>query len=335
MAVLKLGVDFGTSHIAILKLNKGVVLQEPTIVALDAESSELKVLEIGRNAKKMVGKASDKVALVSPVQEGTIKNIAVASEFLKACLLRVVGDEAPSRIDAVFSVPCGSTPEERNKLQEAAYNAGISNLQFVPAVIATALHEGWDITSSRSIMIVSIGGGNTDIGVIALSRIVEGCSVNIGGGLMDKITQELIMESKGLEVGIMSAERIKKEVASLYSNDISTSDVSGIDVVTKTPRADKISAKELNAAVQGFYLTIVAAMQNLINLCSPDVVADLTENGAIVCGGDSKILGLEQFLSKRLNIPVRVSEKPELCTVLGLSELIKNEELLCRVIREN
>ncbi|MCL2540218.1 MAG: rod shape-determining protein [Firmicutes bacterium] len=321
MPKLQLGIDFGSSNITMVRADKGIVLREAAVVAITGQ----KAVEFGNAAKKLVGKTKAGTDIIAPMQEGVLVNAEAGSLLLKAFVRRSWAEVAPSRIDAVFSVPLGSAPEERNALQAASYMAGISTVRFVPSSLAAALGADFNLESDKSVIIANLGGGITDIAVISGGMVVSGCSISVGGGLMDSMTAEMLANTKGLKVSTMSAERIKKDISSLYKNDISTSIASGT----------KISAAELNAAVQGFCLTVISAIKNVLAEVSDEILEECVKSGLILCGGSAKINGIEKFFGSRLGVPAVLAAEPELCVAIGLQKLLNNPTLLKKVIEEN
>lgn len=336
MATIDIAIDMGSEYTTIFKKGSGIVLKEPTVLCLQKSGKTSKVKEIGLKAKKMAGRTGTGFAVVHPVCEGVIKNVDLCIEMLNYFLSKIVGDTfMRPKIRAVVTIPCGLNEEEIADYEKVMYGANICRVHLVPSIIASAI--GCDIKTSqpRGSLVVDIGGGKTEIGVISLNSIVSGCLLSIGGKLMDTAIIEYVKDLFNINISESTAERIKHEVASLYSSDRSSTQFSGADISSSRPITEVVSAGQISIAVSTFYDDIIRTIEGVINSCKPDIIEDITEAGVVVLGGGSGITGLENYFKKRLDMPVIVTENASEATILGAGKLVSDEFLLESVLREN
>ncbi len=336
MAVIDIAIDMGSCYTTIFKKGSGIVLREPSCVCLQKTTKGDRVKEIGQKAKKMQGRTGVGAAVVFPICEGVIRNVDLCIEMLNYFLSKVVPTTViRPKVRAVVTLPCGLSSEEVSDYEKVCYGANIGRLYFVPAILASAIGDEVQTSQSRGSLVVNIGGGKTEIAVVGLDSIVHGCMLSIGGKLMDTSIIEYVNTLFNINISENTAEKIKVEVASLYENDRSSIEFSGSDVSSSRPVTEVASAKQISIAVSTFYDDIIKAINGIINVCKPDIVADITESGVVVSGGGSQITGLENYFRKSLNLPVKVSENATNSVILGAGKLISDEFLLEKVMREN
>lgn len=336
MATIEIAIDLGSSFVTIYKKGSGIVLKEPSVVCIQAGGKTPKVVETGIKAKKMQGRTGENLIIVSPICEGIVKNVELATVMLKSFIQKIVPTSLiKPKINALVCVPCGITNEELKDLEKVAYLSGVVKLQFVPSVMASAMGDRLKTSSPRGYVIVNIGGGTTEVAVISLNTILNACSVGIGGKLMDMSVSEYIKDHYKIVVSEQTAEKIRKDIGSLYDSDKSNIEFSGADISSSRPVTDVISAADIKTAVCYFYDRIAEAVQVTINACKPDIISDISDTGIIVAGGASLITGLEQYFRSRLNLPVTLSEHPDNAVVLGAAALLNDPKLLQAVIDNN
>lgn len=336
MAAIEIAIDLGSSFTTIYKKGSGIVLKEPSVVCIQAGGKNLKVIEVGLKAKKMQGRTGENLVIVSPICEGIVKNMELAVVMLKSFIQKIVpASLVKSKISALVCVPCGVTDEELKDLEKVIYLSGIGKLQFVPSVIASAMGDRLKTSSPRGYVVVNIGGGTTEVAVISLNTILNACSIGIGGKLMDISVSEYIKDHYNILISGATAEKIRKDIGSLYDSDKSNIEFSGADISSSRPVTDVIGAGDVKTAVCYFYDRIAEAVQVTINSCKPDIIADITDTGIIVAGGAALITGLEQYFKSCLNLPVTLSEQPENAVILGAAALINDQRLLQAVIDNN
>lgn len=336
MATIDIAIDMGSTNTVIYKRGSGIVLREPSVVCLQTGGKHVKVKEIGLKAKKMQGRTGENTTVVYPVCEGVVKNVDLCIAMLKHFISKVIPTGAfRPKIRAILCVPCGLNSEELNDYEKVMYGAGVGRLQIIPSILAAGIGEELKTSQARGSIVVNIGGGTTEVAVISLNSIVSGCSVAIGGRLMDTTLIEYVQKVFGIKISEISAEKIKHEIASLYENDKSNIEFSGADVSSNRPVSDVIGARDVRRAVISFYDDIIKTIQAVINTCKPDIISDITEVGAVVSGGGANITGLENYFRKVLNMPVLVSEQAENSVILGAGKLLSDEYLLNKILEEN
>ncbi len=337
MATIDIAIDMGSSNTVIYKRGSGIVLREPSVVCLATGGKHAKVKEIGLKAKKMQGRTGENTVVVYPVCEGVIKNVDLSIEMLKHFISKILPQNTllKPKIRAVVCVPCGLSQEELADYERVMYGAGIGRLHIIPSILAAAIGDELKTSQARGSIVVNIGGGTTEIAVISLNSIVSGCSVAVGGRLMDTALIEYTQDYFNIRISEISAERIKHEIASLYETDKSNMEFSGADVSSNRPVSDVIGAKDVRKAIVTFYDDIIYTIQAVINTCNPDIISDITESGVVVSGGGANITGLENYFRKELAMPVIVSDQAENSVILGAGKLLSDEFLLNKILEEN
>ncbi len=337
MATIDIAIDLGSSNTVIYKRGSGIVLREPSVVCLNTSGKHAKIKEIGIKAKKMQGRTGDNTVVVYPVCEGVIKNVDLSIAMLKHFISKILPQNTlfKPKIRAVVCVPCGLTSEELADYEKVMYGAGVGRLHLVPSILAAAIGDELKTSQARGSIAVNIGGGTTEVAVISLNSIVSGCSVAIGGRLMDTALIEYVQNYFNVRISEVSAEKIKHEIASLYETDKSNIEFNGADVSSNRPVSDVIGARDVRRAVVSFYDDIITTIEAVINTCNPDIISDITEAGVVVSGGGANITGLENYFRKNLNMPVIVSDQAENSVILGAGKLLSDEYLLNKVLEEN
>ncbi|HEY8418852.1 MAG TPA: rod shape-determining protein [Clostridia bacterium] len=335
MSKINLALELGSSNTSIYMEGLGIVLREASQIAFLEKVSEKSIIEAGSKVKKMLGKTSDKTIIVSPVQEGVVVDKTAAAAMLKEFLKRVIKSRFLMRIRAIVCVPCGLTKEQRLDYETVCLKAGISEVILVESVLAAGLGIGLSLESSKGMALIDIGGGITDIAVMSNCSIISGCSVFAGGNVMDAAIADYIQKKYGLIIGQTTAERLKIEIGSLYSNDLAEVKVSGMDQRTQNPSYAIVTAKDIKEAIEPIYLKIASSAEAIINVCPPEIAADIYKNGIFLTGGAANILGIEQFLGSRLKISVKVVTDASYATILGAGKLLGDEQLLQNIFEQN
>ena len=316
MAKIHLIVEIGSSNTYIYRIGSGLVLAESTLVATKFGREEL--FAVGSDAKKLVGKTSEAITVISPVQNGIISNKPMAIEMFGAFLKKVV----PSKtifdiIDVSICISNGLTDSQIEDLKEVIYSQGIGNIEIVYSSIVSLVGADININKPSAVISLNIGGGTTDFAVVSLNEIVTGFTINFGGIDMDEAIRQYIYNTKRLEISILSAEKLKNECLSLYENDTSNMEVSGIDIDTKKPRSEVILSTDIRVSVLHFFDNICSGLEHLINLCSPEIASDIAPNGIVLTGGVANLVGVEDYIIKKVGLPCFVPEEPSIATVVG------------------
>lgn len=315
MKKCELVIELGSSNTTIYMSGSGIVLREPSLVAVKSNSSGL--FEVGAKAKKMIGKTSNSIMVFSPIKSGTIIDEKYAELMLKEFLKKIVKNSVVSKVNAVFCISNGLSDAQLSAFKSVAYFAGISDVKFANCCLASLLGAGVNVSKPSATICVNIGGGTTDLAVISLNEIINGFSINFGGIDMDISIKDYILNTYSLDISLSTAEKLKNECGSLYVHDTTNLEVSGIDVATKRPMSMIVTSTDVRIAIQHFFENLSLGIEHLINLCSAEVVSDIASNGIFVTGGVANIVGLENFLKKKLSLPVTIPDEPENCEILG------------------
>lgn len=314
MAKEKFVIELGSSNTVIYKVGYGIVLKEPTIVAISNEKSNN--CEVGFKAKKMQGKTDNSYSIIEPIEHGVIVNEDALALMLKSFLDKVV-ENKHGKIEVTFCVSIGLTDNQLMSFKNVAYVCKISDVNFVNVCLSALKGANVKIDSSKAVMCVNLGGGTCNFAVASLDKTLEGFSINFGGKDIDQAILEYVYAVKNMEISLSIAEKIKNECASLYLQDTTNMEICGVDVDTKRPVNEIITSQEIKDAIFSFFVNIKKGIEHLIKQCSADVVNDITQNGIYLVGGLSLITGLENYLTRELGLAIVIPEEPENCTVLG------------------
>lgn len=334
MAKMDIAIDLGTSFTSIFVAGNGVVLREPSAIAYFTGGNKQHLRAVGYDAYDMIGKAPEKTKVVCPIADGIIKDpdaaAAMLGEFIKLILPQSYIKKP--RIRAIIGVPTGITVEERKMYEDVVMRAAVDEVVMVNSIMLSAIGIDLPIDATYGGFIASIGGGLTEIAVISLCGIVKGCSINIGGDMIDRTLIDSIHGIYSLKLDLNTVRDIKDKIASLIRNDRASVKVAGIDTSTKNIKEDVIAADRLYGAIYVYYANIMDAIESVINSCSPSVVGEIRKNGIHIVGGGAKIPGLERVMSDRLGISVHVAQDPQYATVVGAGKLISDPYLIEDII---
>ena len=332
MKKFKFAIEMGGGYTCIYVKDEGLALKEPTLIAAEPTNEGYKVIAMGNDAKKLVGKTKENVEIFTPCAYGEHSNYEYSVILLKHFLTKV--GFKPHEDNALVIVPCGLTAHEKENLLNVCEGANLAYVVMVPSVLCSCVGEGRNIDSSKVNMVVDIGGTATDIGVLNMSGLIKGATVGIGGKSMDAAIVNFLAYSQGLVVGLPTAEILKNEVGSLYTNDTLNMEITGVDAQSKTPKTVVILSNDLRKAIEPFYSEIVRAIDTTINTLPPEIVADIINNKILLVGGCSKMQGLEDYLKKHLNYPVEVSQDVDNVSILGAGKLLSDQQLLEEIIKK-
>lgn len=334
MAKMDIAIDLGTSFTSIYVSGNGIVLHEPSVIAYQCNGGRRSILAVGNEAYEMMGKVPDKTKVVCPIVDGTIKFPEDCARMLGEFMKKILPQSyiIKPKVSAIVGVPTGITVDERKMYEEVLMRAGIEEISMVSNIILAAVGIDLPISSTYGGYIVSVGGGVTDIAVLSLSGVVTGCSINIGGDMIDKTLSDSICGICRLKVDLATVRRVKEQISSLIRNDCATATVSGIDLKTKMIRSQSVSADQLYNAVYVYYKNILDAMESVINSCSPAVAAEIQKNGINIVGGGAKIPGFARIAEDRLKLRVNIPQSPQYATALGAGKLLSDQSLLDEIL---
>jgi rod shape-determining protein MreB len=327
-----IGIDLGTANTLVMVKGRGIVIDEPSVVAVDRNSK--KILAIGSEAKRMVGRTPANIVAVRPLKDGVISDFDVTERMLQY-FIRAVHDRfgfGIPRPRVVIGIPSGVTEVEKRAVHDAALNAGARAAFLVEEPMAAAIGAGLPIMEPAGCLIVDIGGGTTEVAVIALGGIVVSTSIRVAGDEMDQEIMAYSRQVHNMLIGERTAEEIKIDAGSAYPlEDEQTVEIRGRDLATGLPKSVEVSTVELRDALSGSISAIVEAVRSTIEVTPPELVADLMNRGIALAGGGALLRGLDRRLSQETKFPVLVAEDPLSCVVRGTGEVLEEAALLAKV----
>lgn len=325
----KYAIEIGGSYTRIYVKDNGFALCEPTLVAAEPSPQGYQIIGLGQEAKKMMGRTNDSVEVFSPVSNGQINNY----EYLKALLEYFFAklDFKKKRDSIMVLVNCGLAQKDRDDFTTLLYEIGFREVILIPTVICSCIGAGKNISSTKTNMIVNIGGANTDIAVINMNSIIKGATLGIGGRAVDVAIANTIAYNQGIVIGLATSEKLKSEVGSLYPNDTLNMEVTGVDIESKVPRSYIISSNDLLVVLEPFFDEILRSIDVTITSLPPEISSDIMNNGVLFVGGMSKIAGLDQYLKTRFKYPFKIIEDGENVSILGAGKLLDDPELLKKI----
>lgn len=336
MAGIEIAIKIGTSHTSIFMSGNGIVLHEPTYVAFSDARHGRTLRATGRRAKLMLGKTPEKTTVISPISAGVITDYESCSVMMRDFISKIIPDTFFSpKIKAVLCVPCGLSFEDRKSYEDVCLHSGVNDIVVIESIVAAAVGANLPVNSPNGGVCVNIGGGTTDIAVMSLGGIVSGCSVNIGGQAMDEAVKDMILDKYRLNIGVLTAEKAKEEIASLYENDMSSVKVSGMDAATRSPSSATIKSQDVREVILPLYNRIANQITSIINVCPAELGSNVYRSGIMLTGGGSKLPGLDRLFKSRLNLPVKLEENPDYTIINGAGRLINDPELLAVIVSQN
>ncbi len=326
MVKYKYAIEIGGSYTKIYVKDNGFALCEPTLVAAEPTAQGYKVLALGNAAKEMLGKTNDFVEVFSPISNGQINNYEYLKELLIYFFEKLNFKRKRDNVIVLTSVAI--SPKSKETFLSLMYEIGFKQVMLIPSIICSLIGAGKNISSTKTNMIVNIGGANTDIAVVNMNSIIKGASLGLGGRAVDVAIANTMAYSHGLVIGLGTSEKLKLEVGSLYLNDTLNMEVTGVDVESKLPRSYIISSSDLLPVLEPFYDEIIRTLDVTITSLPPELTSDIINNGVYFVGGMSQINGLENFLKRKFKYPFKIVEDGENVTILGAGKLLDDLKLL-------
>ena len=316
MAIAKdIGIDLGTASVLVYVKGKGVVLNEPSVVAMDKTTGKL--LKVGTDAQAMLGRTPGNIIAIRPLREGVISDYDMTERMLKEFIHRVAGFSF-FKPGVIICVPSGITEVEERAVIDAGIQAGARKVYLIEEPVAAAIGAGIDITQPDGHMVVDIGGGTADIAVISLSGVVESASIKIAGDQLNEAVVKYMRRKHNLLVGERTAEEMKKQIGCVFPKDEEeTMDVKGRCLLTGLPKVVTVSSTEMMDAFEEPVERIMEAIHSVLERTPPELVADVSTNGIIMTGGGSLVYGFDKLVSARTGIHTTVAEDAISCVVLG------------------
>ncbi len=327
----KIAIDLGTCNSLVLIPGKGVVLNEPSVVAVSV--SENKILAVGKEAKEMIGRTPEDIKVYRPLREGVIADYRVTQAMLRYFIKKTAGRFHFFKPELVISVPAGITSTERRAAVEAAISAGAKQAFVAKEPILSAIGAGIPINSSSGHMIIDIGGGTSEVAVISLGGIVTSCSIRIGGDKLDVAIAEYTKKKYNLAIGEQSAEEIKIKIGTaLPQKQEKFLEIRGRDLISGLPRNIKISSNEVCEAVSDVLAEVVQVVKQVLSQTPPELSADVMNKGMILAGGGSLLPKINELIAQSTGVPCFIAEDPLFCVVKGTGLVLENLDTYKKVI---
>ena len=331
-----MAIDLGTANTLVYVKGQGIILNEPSVVAVVNEGGKNRVLTVGAEAKEMLGRSPGNIEVIRPLQDGVIADFEVAEEMLKYFIQKVHKRKTFTSPIVIICVPSGSTAVERRAIQESAERAGARQAYLIEEPMAAAIGAGLPVTEPSGSMVVDIGGGTTEVGILSLGGIVYSASVRTGGDKMDEAIIGYLRRHHNLLIGLQSAERLKKQIGTAYppeEGDGEKMEVKGRDLVNGIPKEIVLTQRDVCDAISEPVGAIIDAVKRALENCAPELAADIVDRGIILTGGGSLMAGIDIVLRKATGLPVTVSEEALLCVVLGTGKVLEQRNILQDVLR--
>ena len=325
----KIGIDLGTSTVLVYVKGEGIVINEPSLVALNRDGT--KILAVGRQAAEMVGRTPETITIVRPMREGVIADFVVTEGMLHYFIAKVQGRQRIFRPEIMICVPSGVTSVERRAVTEAAISAGAKQAWLIDEPLAAAIGADLPISQPSGHAICDIGGGTTEIAVISLSGMVVAHSIRVGGNRIDDAIAAFVKRKHNLLIGERTAEEVKVTIGSaLAPKEMLTMDVRGRDIVSGLPKNIVLNSREVAEAIQDPLAQIVGAVRGVLEETPPELAADIYDKGIVLTGGGALLRNLDRYLVMHTGVPAIVADDPQTCVARGTGLALEHFEVLKR-----
>ena len=323
MFTRKIGIDLGTCNSLVFVPSKGIILNEPSVVAVSL--SENRILAVGQEAKEMLGKTPDTIKIYRPLRDGVIADYRVAEAMIKYFIKKILGRFRFLKPDIVVGIPAGITSTEKRAVIEAGNNAGARAVYVVKEPVLAAIGAGIPINSCSGNMIIDIGGGTSEFAVISLGGVVVSKSLRVAGDKIDRAILEYIKKKYNLAIGDQTAEEIKLKIGTaIPEKKPEFLNVRGGDLVSGLPVNIKVSSNEICGAISGRLSEIILAIKQILKETPPELAADIIDKGMIVSGGGALLKNIDELISRSTDVPCFIAEDPLLCVAKGTGVVIDN-----------
>ena len=322
-----IGIDLGTANVLIYIKGQGIVLDEPSVVALDSETK--RIVAVGRDARDMLGRTPGRVQAIRPMKDGVIADFEVTDIMLNHFIKKVNGRSLFSRPRILICCPSNITQVEKNAIKEAAERTGARKVFLEEEPKVAAVGAGLDISKPSGNMVIDIGGGTTDIAVLSLGGIVTSASLKIAGNVFDNDIIKYIKDKYKLLVGERTAEEIKIKIGTVYPENLNEKmEVKGRDLVTGLPHSITVCSAEIEEALRESMFQIITQTKTVLEDTPPELSSDIIDKGIVLTGGGAMINGLDKLLAHELKVPVFLADSPLTCVVEGTGVLLENVHLI-------
>jgi rod shape-determining protein MreB len=329
-----MAIDLGTANTLVVLKGQGVVLNEPSVVAIAENNGKKTVLAVGDEAKTMLGRTPGNISAIRPLRDGVIADFIVTEEMIKHFIKKVHKNKTFANPRILICVPTGSTPVERKAIQDSALAAGARRVQLIEEPIAAAIGAGLPISEATGSMVVDIGGGTTEIAVMSLGGLVYSKSLRIAGDGMDTALVTYMRKEYNLLIGDSTAEKIKKEIGTAIPSNNNTYAVKGRDLRSGTPKEVNITEEDTAEALNGILKDMVNGIKDALENTPPELSADLVDMGLTLTGGGALLKNIDKRFSKETGLPVFIADDPLACVAIGTGKALDQEEIFSTMLSE-
>ena len=328
-----IGIDLGTANTLVYMKGRGIIMREPSVVAVDPRSDELRVRSVGHEAKAVIGRAPGSIVAVRPLKDGVIADFDITANMLETFLKKACGNSMFSRPRVVICIPSGVTEVERRAVRQAALKASARQVSVIEEPMAAAIGAGLPISEPTGSMIVDIGGGTAEIAVISLGGIVASRSVRMAGDMFDQAIIAFIKRKYNLLIGERTAEQIKIEIGSAYALDPElTMEIKGRNLVDGLPKNIVVHSEDVREALLECLVKITSAIKETLERTPPELSADIIDRGITLTGGGALLRGLDQLIQSETGIDVHIAEDPLDCVAKGAGAVLDHVDVLHDVL---
>ncbi|MBR4861198.1 MAG: rod shape-determining protein MreB [Firmicutes bacterium] len=313
---MEVGIDLGTANVLVYIKGKGVVMNEPSVVALNKDTDE--ILAVGEEARQMLGRTPSNIIAVRPLRDGVVSDYDITERMLKYFIKKTCGSGRFFKPKIMICIPSGVTEVEKRAVREAAQQAGGKDVYLMEEPVAAAIGAGIDISKPDGVMVIDIGGGTTDIAVISLGGIVASASVKMAGDKFDEAIIKYMRKEHKLYIGERTAEELKVTIGTAFPREeVVVQECRGRDLVTGLPKSVEVTSDEMMSALDEAMITITEAVHNVLEKTPPELAADISNSGIVLTGGGALLYGIDKRIEDRTGIKVRIADDPKSCVAIG------------------
>ncbi len=313
-----IGIDLGTANILVYTKSKGIILNEPSVVALDTKTG--RVIAIGEDAKAMIGKTPGSIRVVRPLKDGVIADFDVTTELLKMVMQKAAKQMGSSfrKPNVMVCTPCGATSVERRAIHDAVKQSGAKNVHLIEEPVAAAIGADLPVSEPIASVIVDIGGGTTEVGIISFGGVVSANTVKVAGDRMDEDIVQYVRKHYNVLIGERTAENVKKEIGyALVPHKSETMEIRGRDVMTGLPKTVTLTSTEIQETLKESLLSILECIRATLENCPAELSGDIVDQGVVISGGGALLKGMQQWLAQEISVPVHIAPQPLESVAIG------------------
>ena len=323
----EVGIDLGTANVLVYIKGKGIVLSEPSVVAINNDTDE--ILAVGEEARQMLGRTPANIVAVRPLRDGVVSDYDITERMLKYFIRKTCGTGRFFKPKIMVCVPSGVTEVEKRAVREAAVQAGGKDVYLMEEPVAAAIGAGIDISRPDGVMVIDIGGGTTDIAVISLGGIVASTSVKMAGDRFDEAIIQYMRKAHKLYIGERTAEELKVNIGTAFPREeVVSMECRGRDLVTGLPKSVDVTSEEMMEALEEPLTIICEAVHNVLERTPPELSADISNSGIVITGGGALLHGIDKRIEDRTGIRVIIADDPKSCVAIGTGQALNNLEVL-------